>query len=343
MSLMAGLLQDGRIVSLRVDHDYPALVNIPAEHWLTHEGYSFASAYTQQVTDTNDISAIAFNTPVESIAEIHLVVEGQSTDQVEFRLIESPSIDEAEATGTITPYNRKRGSTNTSLLYDCTPVKATGEIEWTGVGVEGEVFYIGTDKYMVAALEATATAASAFWVDLGDAALATVAANAETSITANDTVGVAGSAALGVLTLTADNYGAAYNYTVTADGTNAVAVSMTGGVGALNADNEYYGTVNKLSYYDKTDAATANITTTTSLIYEIIGQAAGTPASNAQHGESRADTEWVLKPSTQYCLYMKSLNANDNVHIIRMRWYEVPPSLKSGYNDQGAASLISGS
>jgi len=74
---------------------------------------------------------------------------------------------------------------------------------------------------------------------------------------------------------------------------------------------------------DKTDAANANITTTIALVDEIVGLAAATPAKDSQAGLARGEREWILMPGTQYCLYMKSLNANDNVHTIDMHWYEV--------------------
>jgi hypothetical protein len=81
-------------------------------------------------------------------------VEGHSTDQVEFRFIETPSIDEAEGTGVIVPLNRYRGHTNTSLVHDLEPVKGTGGVfEWTGVGQEGDQFSIGADIFSVHALE----------------------------------------------------------------------------------------------------------------------------------------------------------------------------------------------
>jgi hypothetical protein len=67
---------------------------------------------------------------------MHAIVEGHSTDQVEFRFIETPSIDEAEGTGVIVPLNRYRGHTNTSLVHDLEPVKGTGGVfEWTGVAM----------------------------------------------------------------------------------------------------------------------------------------------------------------------------------------------------------------
>jgi hypothetical protein len=78
----------------------------------------------------------------------------------------------------------------------------------------------------------------------------------------------------------------------------AAAVSITGGIGAPNTggDTEIYGVVNSMSYYDKTDS---------------------------QAGLARGEREWILRPSTQYCLYMKSLNANDNIHTLDIHWYEV--------------------
>jgi hypothetical protein len=345
MTLMAGLVS-GAPASVVIDPSTRFLVAIDGAEHRTHLGKQFSAQLVQTVTDTNDITAIGFNTPAASIAEIHMIVEGKATDQVEFRFIESPSIDEAEASSTITPYNRKRSSSNTSLLYDCTPVKASGSLEWTGVSSEGDEFKIGKDVYLVAALEATATAAGKTWVDLGNGAAATLVTNAVSAIdskqatSANSFTVEATDGTGDVVDLDADAFGEGGNLAVTVVvGANITATSMTGGVGMPNDDNEVYGAVGKLSGYDKTNAATANITTTTSLIYEIVGQAAATPSRDSQSGHSRGEREWILKPSTQYCLYMKSLNANDNTHTLDLHWYEVTDSF---VGNQGA-SLTSGS
>jgi hypothetical protein len=153
--------------------------------------------------------------------------------------------------------------------------------------------------------------------------------DAAQATTANPATVEATDGAGNTIDVIADGYGTVGNLTLAViTGANmAAAVSITGGIGAPNTggDTEIYGVVNSMSYYDKTDAATANITTTTSLINEIIGQAAGNPAQDSQAGLARGEREreWILRPSTQYCLYMKSLNANDNIHTLDIHWYEV--------------------
>jgi hypothetical protein len=265
---------------------------------------------------------------------VHLIPEGQSTDKVEFKLIEQPSVDEEEATAVVVPFNRYRDNTRTSLMFDAEPVKATGGVlEWTGVGEELDSFSIGDDIYLVAALEATATDLGLIWVDLGDAGAATLVTNATSAIDGaqaasnNDQTVEATDGTGDTIDIVADGYGENGNLAVIViTGANMVAgVSLTGGVGAPNTggDSEIHGAVNSIGVYDLTDAAAANITTTIALIDQIIGQAAATPARDAHAGEMRGIREWILKQSTQYCLYMKSLNANDNVHTLGMTWYEV--------------------
>ena len=295
------------------------------DHNMVHEGTMYRVQYVQSVTDTDDISAIVFSTPMTGGEKVHIVCEGQSTDQVEYKLLEIPSVDEGEATSVQVPFNRNRDSANTSGLYNVEPVKATGVLEWTGLGVELDIITIGGDSYQCTAVEGTATGNGHFWVDLGDAAAATLVTNFATSITANDTEGIGGADGAGnTIDLTADTFGTVGNVAVTCDGANVTVTTMVGGIGAPNdgGDTEIHGVVNSVSCFDKTDAAAANITTTTALVDEIIGQGAATPARDSQAGESGGQREWLLKVGTQYCLYMKSLNANDNVHTLTLSWYE---------------------
>jgi len=314
------------------------MVSLQADEHRIHLGKQFVASYVQSVTDTNDISAIVFNTPaltplVGNRKYIHMIVEGQSLDQAEFKFIEKPSVDEAESTAVIVPFNRFRGHSNVSLLTDAEPVKGTGGVfEWTGVGEEGDSFSIGVDLFSVHAIEGSAPAGS-FWVDLGDAQAATMVTNATAAIdaaqatTGNDATVEATDGAGNTIDVIADGFGTVGNLTlaVVVGANMAAAVSITGGIGAPNdgGDTEIYGVANSLTVLDKTDAANANITTTIALVDEIVGLAAATPAKDSQAGLARGEREWILMPGTQYCLYMKSLNANDNVHTIDMHWYEV--------------------
>lgn len=335
MALMAGKDSSGIPRSIIIDDKTRFIVSLSGSEHHTHKGEQFFAQYQQSVTNINNISAMVFSTPLASLSTfIHMIVEGHSTDQVEFRLIETPSVDEGEGTSVIVPYNRFRDSTITSLLRDAEPVKATGGVlEWTGVGEEGDEFSIGDDVYLVAASEATATAAGKIWVDLGNGLADTMVTNAVAAIdaaqatSANAETVEATDGTGSTIDLDADGYGIDGNLAVTVIvGANmAAGVSLTGGLGVTNdgGDTEVAGVVNSISAFDLTDAAAANITTTISLINEIIGQAADTPAHDAQQGMSRGAREWILKQGTQYCVYMKSLNANDNIHTIDLHWMEM--------------------
>jgi len=334
MALQAGKDSTGMPRSAVIDDITRFMVSLQSDEHRIHLGKQFIASYVQSVTDTNDISAMVFNTPLASTGlYVHMIVEGQSLDQAEFKFIELPSVDEAEGTAVVVPYNRFRGHANVSGLHDAEPVKGTGGVlEWTGVGEESDQFTIGVDLFHVAALEGSAPAGS-FWVDLGDAQAATMVTNATTAIdaaqatTGNDATVEATDGAGNTIDVIADGFGTVGNLALAViTGANmAAAVSITGGIGAPNdgGDAEIYGVANSITLLDKTDAANANITTTIALIDEIVGLAAATPAKDSQAGLARGEREWILMPGTQYCLYMKSLNANDNVHTLDMHWYEV--------------------
>jgi hypothetical protein len=336
MALMAGKDSSGIPRSAIIDDITRFMVGIGADEHRLHLGKQFYVQYVQEVTDTDKITALVFNTPsVLSGLFVHAIIEGHSTDQVEFRFIEEPSVDEAESSSVIAPFNRYRGHSRTSLCADAVPVKAgSGNLLWTGVAEELDSFSIGDDIYLITALEATATAANpdAIWIALGDAQAATMDGVAITAIDAaqaasnNGVATVEASQGAGTsVNLDADLYGDNGNLTVTIIvGANMSATSLSAGVGGLvQEDGEYPGLANSIGAYDLTNAASANITTTVSLINEIIGQGAATPAADAQSGNARGAREWILKPGTQYCIYMKSLNANDNTHNIDIHWYEV--------------------
>jgi hypothetical protein len=335
MTLQAGKDSNGIPRSAVIDDITRFMVAIQADEHRIHLGKQFFAQYVQSVSDTNDISAMVFSTPsVASGKWIHLIPEGQSMDQVEFKLIEQPSVDEGEGTSVIVPFNRYRDSARISGLFDAEPVKATGGVlEWTGVGEELDSFSIGADIYLVAALESTADGLGLIWVDLGNAAAATMVTNATAAIDAaqaasnNDATVEATDGTGDTIDVIADGFGINGNLAITViTGANmAAGVNLTGGIGAPNTggDTEIHGVENSITVLDKTDAANANITTTIALIDQIIGMGAATPARDAQQGDARGIREWILKQSTQYCLYMKSLNVNDNIHTLSMFWYEV--------------------
>jgi len=324
-----------RVYSTRDDVSN-ALTTVTFAHHEIHEGDMYRLQYTQDsITTDNDETAVVFSTPAANGKHIHLIAEGFAEDYANFRLIETPSVDEGEATAVSVPFNKDRTSSNTSGLFDAEPVKATGGvIEWTGVAQELDSFSIGDDIYLITQLEATATAANpnAFWIDLGDAAAATmdgvaiIAIDAAQATSNNDQTVEASQGAGTTVDLDADGFGDNGNLAVTIIvGANmAAGVDLTGGVGAPNTgkDAEIHGAVNSVSVYAENTADTANITTTVSLINDTFGAAAATPAQNQQAGHSRDAQEWVLAPGTQYCVYIQSLNGGDQVHTIILTWYE---------------------
>ena len=80
---------------------------------------------------------------------------------------------------------------------------------------------------------------------------------------------------------------------------------------------------NKVTTYNETQAANANITTTTEKWSETIGQS-GNPISKSG-GQSRGTSEFILYGGRQYVVVLKALDANDNHHNIILDWYEQIP------------------
>jgi hypothetical protein len=333
MALLAAKDNAGIPRSLILDDITRTLVAIDQEHHEAHEGDMYHAQVSQEVTDTGNLTVLAFSTPLAGGKRVHLVVGGNANDAVQFKLIETPSIDEAEHTSLIVPFNKDRDSLNTSGLFDTEPVKATnGVLEWTGVSQELDSFSIGLDVYLITALEATATAANpaAVWLDMSDPSAAAMDGIAITAIDAhqatslNDQTVEASQGAGTTIDLNADGFGENGNLAVTIIvGANmAAGVSLTGGVGAPNdgKDSEIHGTLNAISYFDLTDSAGANITTTVALLDELMGSS--TNPNNAQSGQSRGNREFILAAGTQYCLLMEALNANTMIHTLTMDWYE---------------------
>ena len=92
----------------------------------------------------------------------------------------------------------------------------------------------------------------------------------------------------------------------------------TSGVTTIESSPE----AGKVTSFDETQAAGANITETTQLDSIVFG-AAGTGASGRGIGGSaRGQLEWVLDQNNQYAFIMESLDASDNVHTIELFWYE---------------------
>ena len=79
-------------------------------------------------------------------------------------------------------------------------------------------------------------------------------------------------------------------------------------------------TINKVSYYDETAAAAANITETTEIYSETMGGSGNTQSKTG--GQTRGRVEFILKQDTEYIILMTALDDNDNVQSIQLEWYE---------------------
>ena len=78
--------------------------------------------------------------------------------------------------------------------------------------------------------------------------------------------------------------------------------------------------VGYVSTYDETAASNANITTTTTIYHEDIGET-GNPQT-ASGGGTRGRFEFILKQNTEYAIILNAENANTQVHNIILDWYE---------------------
>ncbi len=80
------------------------------------------------------------------------------------------------------------------------------------------------------------------------------------------------------------------------------------------------GAVGKVTTMNETQATSANITTTTIIFHEDIGET-GNPVTSSG-GETRAQSEFVLKQNTEYAFILNAENANAQVHNIILIFYE---------------------
>ena len=89
-----------------------ALCVIDFEHHEIHEGDHFVCHYAGEVTNTGEMTVIAFNTP-DTAEWLHVVVEYTATAFARALLIEAPSIDVDDGTD-LAIFNRDRNSTKES-------------------------------------------------------------------------------------------------------------------------------------------------------------------------------------------------------------------------------------
>ena len=112
------------------------LGTIDFEHHKIHESDSFVCHYAGEVTNTGEMTVIAFNTP-DTTGWVHVVVEYTSTALARALLIEAPSIDVDEGAALVI-FNRDRNSAKASgvLSVETVPVanRATSYDETQAAG-----------------------------------------------------------------------------------------------------------------------------------------------------------------------------------------------------------------
>lgn len=122
------IIEDGTGSSRRAKVDkknrlYTKSVSIDYGHNEIHSGNSFYCNYHNEVTNTDEMTVIAFNAPKEK--EMHLVIRAESTGNAHCYLYENTSIDAGEGT-TLAVYNRKRSSSRTSGISTIEAVPVVG-------------------------------------------------------------------------------------------------------------------------------------------------------------------------------------------------------------------------
>jgi len=104
----------GETDQVRIDPSTNALKTIEYEHSEVHGASAFHCHYVNMCTNTNEVSALGFNTP-SGTKWGHLTVSVAVTSIARIRIIESPTIDVDEGTD-VTIYNRKRNSDVESVM-----------------------------------------------------------------------------------------------------------------------------------------------------------------------------------------------------------------------------------
>ena len=107
------------------DNASNAIEIIDFEHHEIHAGDSFVCHYANEVTNTGEMTVIAFNTP-DTTRWIHVVVEYTATAFARALLVEDPSIDVDEG-GQLLIFNRDRNSAKESLVSSIEAVPDVGE------------------------------------------------------------------------------------------------------------------------------------------------------------------------------------------------------------------------
>jgi len=79
---------------------------------------------------------------------------------------------------------------------------------------------------------------------------------------------------------------------------------------------------NKATSFNETQAANANITTTTTLASIIAGGSSSPSGKTGIGGSATHQFEWVLEQNQQYAFIVESLDDSDNYHTLELNWYE---------------------
>lgn len=95
-----------------VDRSTNAIKTIEYEHNEVHGGSHYTCHFTNDCTNTGEMTVIAFNT-ANTTKWVHLVAVATATAQTNFGIYENTSIDVDEGTQ-LTIYNNNRNSSNTS-------------------------------------------------------------------------------------------------------------------------------------------------------------------------------------------------------------------------------------
>ena len=110
--LLMGSALFQRTQGVTVDDTSHAMVGITQEHHEIHEGGHYTATYTNDTTNTGEMTVIGFNTGTKPV---HMVGIASATVAASFTFISAPSIDVDEGTDLIV-YNNNRSSTDTTTL-----------------------------------------------------------------------------------------------------------------------------------------------------------------------------------------------------------------------------------
>jgi hypothetical protein len=121
---------------VRIDSQTRAWNTIEYEHHEIHAGSSFTCHYSNDTTNTGEMTMIAFNTP-NTTKWLHIIIEASSTAGSYLAIYEVADLDVDEGTQ-LAVYNRDRNSATTSVItsIETVPVanKATSYNEAQAAG-----------------------------------------------------------------------------------------------------------------------------------------------------------------------------------------------------------------